>query len=219
MEPTDALQLIENALRLAIRRVLGEEWIGVSGAPVRDSLEEKRAAEAKRRDGAPIPNDLLEYVETYHLTGMVLKNWERFQPVFDDKKRTEVYFGVVHDVRNTVAHSRTLMAFERDLLSGVAGQIRAQVAAFRGAVDESSLYYPLIERVFDSLGNEGITTDGTGYQTPVARLAVGEVVTFTASAFAADGNEVIWKLQKTPRSVHVSTNQVEVGRGDDVELG
>lgn len=218
MEPTNALQLIENALRLCIRRVLGDAWLDAPAAPDRQQLEDKRLAESKRRDGAVTSDDLLEYAETYHLTGMVLKNWEAFKPVFKDRKRTEVYFNQVEDVRNSIAHSRTLMTFERDLLSGVAGQIRAQVSRFRSDVDQSTLYYPLIEQIHDSLGNGERDDEGVSYQKPVARFDVGEVVTFTASAFAADGNEVIWKLQKTSPSRYLSTEQMEVARGDSVEF-
>lgn len=217
MDPTDALRAIETALRLSIHKVLGDSWLAVSGAPDRSSLEEKRQAEAKRRDGAVTSDALLEYTEIYHLTQMVLRNWEPFKPVFKDKKRTEVYFGVVEDVRNTIAHSRDLIAFERDLLSGIAGQLRAQVSRFRNDLDGSTVYYPLIEKVQDGFGNPGLAASEHGYERPVARVDVGEELTFTGTAFAADGNPVIWKIQKT-NSRHISIEQIEVAHGDTVEF-
>lgn len=61
--------------------------------------------ERTRRDGAATSSDLLEYVETYHLTTMIKQNWEAFKQVFDDRQRTLVDFNVVEDVRNSIAHS------------------------------------------------------------------------------------------------------------------
>lgn len=218
MQPADALHLTENALRLCIRQVLGDDaWLKAPGAPDRAKLEERRAAESKRRSGVVASEDLLEYTETYHLTSVVLRNWASFKPVFKDHKRTEVYFKIVEDFRNSIAHSRMLMIFERELLSGVAGHIRAQVAHFRSMRDESTRYYPLIEDIHDSLGNS-IPTDDIAYQSPLARFDVGDVVSFTGSAFAANGLEVIWMLQKTSPSRHVSTEQREVARGETVEF-
>ncbi len=217
MDATDALRAIETALRLSIHKVLDDRWLSAHGAPDRARLEEKRTAEAKRRDGAVTSDELLEYTETYELTRMVLRNWESFQPVFKDKKRTEVYFGIVADVRNTIAHSRDLISFECDLVSGIAGQLRAQVSRFRNDLDGSTVYYPLIEKVRDSFGNPGLTEGENGYDKPVARVDVCEEVTFTGGAFSADGNPVIWKIQKT-NTRHISTEQIEVARGDTVEF-
>lgn len=165
MEPTDALRSIETALRLAIREVFGYEWIGAKGAPDEEKLRERGVEEEKRRDGAVVSRDLLDYTETYHLTGIISDNWEKFQPVFKDKGRTLAYFGVIEDVRNSVAHSRDLVPFERDLISGIAGQLRNQVALFRSSEDQSARYYPKIERIVDGFGIEGIP-DGYGFDTP-----------------------------------------------------
>jgi hypothetical protein len=92
VEPTDALRSIETALRLVIRDVLGDEgWLAAAGSPDRAPLEQKRTEENKRRDGAAVSSNLLDYTETYQLTNLVLKNWESFKPVFSDKARTESF--------------------------------------------------------------------------------------------------------------------------------
>jgi hypothetical protein len=195
MEPSDALRSIETALRLVIRDVLGPtEWLRAPGAPDEAKLQERRAEEDRRRDGAVVSNNLLDYTETYHLTGLIEENWEKFQPVFKDKTRTLAYFGVIKDVRNSVAHSRDLVPFERDLISGVAGQLRNQVSLFRSAEQNpSSRYYPLIESVKDHFGREGakeaIATIRRG-----PRLEVASVLTFTGSAFNARSNPVKWQV-------------------------
>lgn len=45
-------------------------------------------------------------------------------------------------LRNSVAHSRGILAFEEALLSGIAGQIRNQVTIFMSIQDPSGDYYP-----------------------------------------------------------------------------
>jgi len=72
--------------------------------------------------------------------------------VFDDKKRTEVYFGILEDFRNPSAHSRELATFERELLSGISTQLRNQVALYRTALDPANAHYPLIESIIDCFG-------------------------------------------------------------------
>lgn len=193
--------------------MLGDKWIDAKGAPGRSGLEAKREEERRRRDGAATSSELLEYVETYHLTAIIEGNWEAFKKVFGDRQRTLAYFHIVDDVRNSIAHSRDLMEFERDLVSGIAGQIRSQVSMHRALVDDSSNYYPSIEMVTDSFGTQG---EDTHYAIPTTRVDAGDVLTFTASAFSSDGRPVIWYIQKTKRSQYVSTVRDEVARGDSV---
>lgn len=213
MDPSDSLRAIEVALRLAIRHVLGDDWVNAKGAPDRPPLEAKREEERKRRDGAATSGDLLEYVETYHLTTMIHKNWEEFKQVFGDRQRTLVYFKVLEDVRNSIAHSRDLMEFERDLVSGIAGQVRSQVSMYRASVDGSSNYYPRIEKVTDGFGTPG---EEAHYGIPTTRVDMGDLLTFTGSAFSADGRPVTWYIQRTKGAQYVSTERQEVARGDSV---
>lgn len=214
MDPMQALRSAETALRLAITRVLGDSWALAAGAPEVKSLEKKRDEEKARRDGAVASQDLLDYTETYQLTHLIQKNWEVFKPVFQDSKRTFVYFGILLDVRNTVAHSRDLLKFEKDLLAGISGQIRNQVALFRSEQDESTRYYPLFERIVDSFGTVG---ENTLADPPSNRIDVGAELHFSGSAFGANGTPVTWKLQRTKRGKYVSTESMRIGTGDRLE--
>jgi hypothetical protein len=184
VEPTDALRAIEVALRLAVRQVLGgTEWLKAKGAPEREKLAERQEVEVKRRDGTVVSEDLLDYTETYHLTELVKKNWDSFSPVFVDKKRTEAFFGVIEDVRNSIAHSRDLVPFERDLITGIAGLLRNQVALYRsGAIDAAAQHYPLIESLKDSFGRDGHPLGGAPGRFSRIRLEVGDVITFVGKA-------------------------------------
>ncbi|MGH3760514.1 hypothetical protein [Actinophytocola sp.] len=213
MEPTDALRAIENGLRLVIRDQLGVDgWSKALGAPDLERLEARRVEETKRRDGVAVSDDLLNFTETYHLTALVEKNWERFKPVFDDRARTLTYFGIIKDLRNSIAHSRELVPFERDLMSGIAGHLRSQISLFRSGQNESTRYYPLIETVCDSFGNEGAARTQGGQRR--VRLEVGQQLQFSGSAFSARGKTVKWFLARDLN--HWMIGNDEVAAGDDV---
>jgi len=193
MEPTLALSVIETSLRLIIQSRL-PDWETNSAAPDVVTLREKQTEEARRRDGAVVSSELLDFTNTYDLTKLITSNWEAFKPVFDDKRRTETYFSVLEDFRNTIAHSRELLEFERDQLSGIAGLIRNQVAIARSSTNKSSDFYPLIEKVVDRFGNGPSAAIWSSLEREEIRLEVGDELVFTVSANPASGQEALWKL-------------------------
>jgi len=216
MEPTEALRSIESALRIVIRDALGEKWKTSPGAPDIEKLEARRKEEISRRDGVIVSDDLLNFTETYHLTNIIEKNWQSFNPVFDDMKRTLAYFGILKDVRNSVAHSRDLVPFERDLLSGIVGHLRNQVSLFRSSDDTPTRYYPLIESLKDSFGEAGRNVGAITFGTPL-RIDVDQIIAFTGSAFSASSKPVSWWLQSMPEH-SVYQEPVKVAEGDDVTI-
>jgi len=222
VEATDALHSIETVLRILIMEVLGNDsWLTAPGAPDRSRLEEKQREEAKRRDGVALLSPrLIDYAETYHLTNLIAKSWDRFQPALLDKGRTMAYFGVVEDVRNSIAHNRELVPFERELISGIAGQIRNQVSIYRSAQSAEARYYPLIEEVRDNFGNLGRGhrskarhDDGRKH---FMRLDVGDIIYFEGSAFDARGKGFRWLLRPCTRGWHRAGNRraIDVAEGD-----
>lgn len=225
-DPASALQAAENALRLAVRSVLGDAW---QGSLDLDSLRQKQEEDRKRREGVVVVDDLLNYVEFYQLTSIILKQWEQFKPVFDDKKRTEVWLATLEDVRNAIAHSRQLVEYERYLVSGISGQIRNLVTLYRTNAIPANAHYAIIESVRDNFG-----TVGTGdfqlamqedYQTH-PRLEVGDTLSFTCSGSDGRGRELDWILYaKDHLGLYIALEgqpQPEArlvrGRGNDIVL-
>jgi hypothetical protein len=194
VEPTEALESIDTALRLVIRQVLGSiTWLQARDAPSQQELSRRQTNDDKRRDGVVVSNDLLNYAYTRELTGVIESNWHQFEPVFSDEFRTAALFGIVNGVRNAIAHGRDLVPYERELISGIAGQLRNQVSLYRSTgADPSSQYYPLIESVKDSFGTEGATLYPD--RTHIIRLDVGQTVTFTGHAFNATGRTLKWRM-------------------------
>lgn len=210
MEPSAALQSIETSLRLIVELRL-PEWQSQLSQPKLDALTEKHREEHRRRDGVVASDRLLDYTDTYLLTDLILKNWELFKATFDDKRRTEAFFGVLADVRNAIAHSRDLAPFERELLSGVAGHIRNMVAMDRGKSDPSAAFYPLIERASDAFNEAGARTEYS-VSTPLKRLNVGDVVVFELSAYEARAKSNRWTVD----APHLDEKVLWEGSGSDV---
>ncbi|MGK4596568.1 hypothetical protein [Amycolatopsis sp. w19] len=212
LKPNRALKSIEVALRLAIRSTLGENWLNANGAPEQPKLEDRRSEEQRRRDGTHVSDDLLNYTEMYHLTGLIEKNWEAFKPVLGDKQRTTAFFGVVNDVRNSIAHSRDLVFFEEQLLSGIAGQLRNQISIYRSRLhNPSAQYYPLIEEIRDNFGHRGLGVDDRGAFTPFVRLEVGDTLTFTGSAFATLERALEWSVCKSKGGIEFPPREAAIG--------
>lgn len=209
-DPAQALQAVENALRLAVRAVC-PEWQAKLDDTTR--LEGKQSEEAKRRDGALVSNDLLDYVEFHQLTGLILKDWDAFKPIFDDKRRTETWFGALLDVRNAIAHSRRLLDYERHLTIGVSGQIRNQVTLYRTREQPSTAHYAVIERVQDNFGQVGLTEYelycGGGQVAP--RLEVGDTVTIECNGSDSRGREIEWIVRSQQMNDHITSFERATG--------
>lgn len=223
MDPAKALSRIENSLRIAIRERL-PKWQSLLDSEAAEKLNNKATEEAKRRDGTVASADLLDYTETYQLTGLILKQWDQgsFKDVFDDLARTKVFLGVVEDYRNAVAHGRDLLAYEADLLSGVAGQLRNQVALYRSSATTRARYYPLIERAEDSFGRPGADPKSTNtIPNQAMRFDVGDVYTVKASAISAGRDfEIRWTLDVKPYADPAlgAVGGEVYASGDDVEI-
>jgi hypothetical protein len=192
MEPSEAVNVVEAVLRLAIRDVLGEGWRGVPGVDL-PTLEERRTEEGKRRNGAVVDEDLLAYTHLWDLQQIVLRRWEQFKPIFKDQSRFKVYMGRLDDFRNAPMHSRTLLPFERDLLSGIAGEFRNVLTLWRSERAPDMSWYPRIESVTDSLGHSLDPNEAT-VRVP-ARLQVGEVLTFRCVGWDPQDRDLTWTLK------------------------
>lgn len=235
MEPAGALNAIETVLRLAIVNVLGDDWLKAKGAPDKEELASRQHEESKRRDGTVTSNNLIDFTEFHHIKNIIEKNWDAFKIVFDNmgrtitfisvaeeaKRRTASYLDIVADVRNSVAHSRDLVPFERDLLSGIAGHFQNMVSIYRSGNEDSMNYYPKIEQVVDNFGITGAAGFAAGVTTG-PRLDVGTRLTFTGSATNARGKPVKWQLLRTTADHPDVTGYYgtieEVGEGDNIAI-
>lgn len=207
MDPSNALNVVETVLRNAIRFTFSVSWMDRAGAPSAEKLAERHTTEISRRKGSVVSSDLLDYTMTHELTHFVEKNWEEFKPIFNDFPRTKEFFRIVNSIRNTIAHNRSLLPFEENLVSGIAGQLSNQVSLFLGSAEVSGHYYPLIESAVDSFGQEGTEWRVQPYVESFIRVDVGQQVILRARAVSARGKNVAWQLSSpsTVRVLHDTT--------------
>lgn len=186
-------------LRSAIRYAFPDgAWIDATGAPPESFLLGRQENERAARQGAGGSADLLDFADTGHLAAIVEGNWDRFSPVFGDEARTRTYLDILRSVRNTVAHSRALVPFERDLLSGAAQHLGNLLAIYRTAADGPEAHYPSIESLTDNFGRPAGRLPHLD-QSPV-RLQVGDRVRWEGRAVDPRGRGLLWYVTIGPYS-------------------
>ena len=146
---------------------------------------------------------MLDFSMFYQLHKLIKTNWESFIPVFGkNAKRLEVWIAEAESVRDAIAHERPLTPHERDLLSGIAGQVRNQISIFRTNSLTANGYYPIIDSVRDNFGRAGISADSPGafgvflsLDQPAIRIDVGQKVTFECRGADPRDRVLTWGLR------------------------
>jgi hypothetical protein len=195
MEPYEAVNSLEASLRGLIQDVLGDRWIDNSGVSA-EALEQRRTEETARRKGAAVEQNLLAYTHIYEIRKVIEKNWDKFKQALIEKKRFDIYMDRVEDFRNAPMHSRELLPFERDLLSGIVGEVRNLSTLFRSQQGPDRKHYPVVESIVDSFGIEvDLTPNSLGTLTKI-RVQVGDKVQFACRAWDAQDRQLTWSIVK-----------------------
>ena len=184
------------------KRRFGDGWLSVVASQKQSTdWSERCVAEAARvkRGVAAVPEVGLSYANFYDLLTIADKHWEELAPALDKKAITFRLLERFEQLRNSVAHGRPLLAFERDLLSGIAGQIRNQVTIFMSTQDDAGEYYPRIESITDSFGHRidsagSVDHELAGSQITGKVLRPGDVVTYTAIGTDPQDRTLRWRL-------------------------
>lgn len=210
LEPSVALSMCETALRElmvhAYGAAYGEAWLSkVASSEQIESWAQRAADESSAR--APkgvlaVANTGLAYSNFYDLLTIAEKHWEPLSGALGKKAAALALLKRLDNLRNSVAHSRPLLPFEQDLLSGIAGQIRNQVTIFMSAQDPAGDIYPRIESVTDQFGRriESSTVDGEMAGSAPGHdvvLRPGDSVTFNCVGIDPQGRGLQWRLDSS----------------------
>ncbi|TFV89903.1 hypothetical protein [Blastococcus sp. CT_GayMR16] len=206
--PGDLINRFEGVLRELIRAVLGQDWHEGAGIDL-EKLREKQEYERGRRRGVVISEDLLAFTEHLQLAKIIDKHWVRFAKILGDKKRWTVYSDRISAIRNAPMHGRQLLYFEQQLLAGMTGEIGNIVAQYRSSQGPDAAWYPVIESVTDSFGND-VTKD----RRPPTRLSVGDTVRFTCVGRDPQDRALTWTLELKRKA----NRKVDEAIGSQVEL-
>lgn len=226
LDPTVALETCENALRQlmthAYRDAYGDDWLDrITTEDQRNEWAGRAATEQTTRKGvAVVPSVGLAYANFYELLSFVENHWEPLAPALGKRATTVAMLKRFDNLRNTVAHHRELVTFEKELYSGIAGQTRNQVTIFMTTQDPAGDHYPRIESVIDSFGNtyNGEAPDliNHGIETAIV-LHPGDVVTFTATAFDGQDRDLRFELRASLLGIEPRQKVIEKA-GRPVEL-
>lgn len=203
LDPAEALTTCERALRqlfgLAYSDAFGSEWLShIASSEKLESWCERRDAERRSREKRgvlQVDDTALAYAEFYDLCAIAEKHWGPLGPALGKQSQTLPLLHRFNRLRNTVAHSRPLLSFEADLLSGIAGEIRNRVTVYMTKQDPAGDHYARIESVTDSFGRVA-TGEGAGggniVMEPDVRVQVGDVITFDCEGHDPKGRALSW---------------------------
>lgn len=218
-----ALTTVERALRQlmehAYRKQFGDSWLErISTTEQRtkwSGLAEEEQKKRGRRGVSQVPGAGLDYVHMHDLREIVRLHWDPLAEALKGQTEVLVLLKRFDDLRNTVAHSRSLVSFEEDLLAGIAGDIRNRVAIYMSKQDPHGEFFPRIESVQDHLGNEPTSTQLINPERvancfPDVILRPGDVVQFQCSGVDPQGRQLEWTYSKSGILMW-RNEQIEVG--------
>ena len=205
LEPALALISFESALRelmaYAYGRDFGVDWLEkVSTADQRARWRQRRAESLGRtkRGVAEIEPIGLAWSECYELLGILDAFWEPVAEALGEKAKVMPLLRRFNALRNDVAHSRPLLPFESDLLSGIAGQIRNMVTIYMSREAPGGELYPRIESISDNYGNRitpGLDqVQGQPVLETDTTLHPGDVVILDCIGWDPEGRALIWTV-------------------------
>jgi HEPN superfamily Swt1-like protein len=187
MDATQALRDTENSLRDFIadrlEKMLGPTWedqLGVSPEKVA-KWRNRREEERTRLRGAGIEERLLYYSDFYDISTILRKHWSHFQDALLELKAVEMWLSELERYRDSDAHRRELFTYQKHLILGISGEIRARLVRFRSKMDDIDSHFPRIEAARDSLGATWIPGRGAVFSTP-STVRVADTIEFVVTA-------------------------------------
>ena len=192
-------------------RAYGAGWLErVSNPDQRATWRERYEDEVMRRPGVlAVPPVGLEYSELYELIDIAKNHWQPIAPALGKQADILPLLKHVRRIRNTPAHSRDVVPFERELLSGIAGEVRSRVTVHMTTQGPDGDPYPRIESVVDSFGDAATMLPYIGEIAGGSKrhtlLSPGDIVNFTCVGLDPRGRDLHWYLE-SPRGAEGRTD-------------
>lgn len=185
----------ENALRSIICILIGQQddsAYGVTSERIQ-KWKEKREVDRLKSQGTQLETRLIYYSDFYDLETIIYKNWLKFKPIFNDKKRFEILHAEIELYRNTLAHGREILSFQLSLLKGIVGDLKNQILKYHSKNMNIDDYFIKILKVSDNFGN--IWEHGDLHTKWIDQiLRVGDTLEFVIDAFDPKGREIEFSI-------------------------
>jgi len=200
MDTTQSLKDTENSLRdfiqMMLSKIHGSEWIEKSGvAPDRISRwNERMVIEQKKHTSGTIDERLIYYADFYDLKTILHKNWSIiFSKVFGEWKEMETLLSILEKYRDTDAHRRELLSFQKHLILGIGGEIRSKIVKYRSMDETGKEYFPRFESVRDNYGNIWTPEKESAIHTSII-LRPGDKIEFIVTASDPEGLPLFFRI-------------------------
>lgn len=230
-----ALVVCEQSLRRLITEVGHKQrpdWLNVwTSEAQRNRWAERFEAERAGRGTKGVSGvsiSPLDYAHFYELVKILDKQWQHVAVALGEKRVTYSLLLRFEGLRDAVAHSRDVVPFEQDLLSGIAGEIRNRVAIYLSEVDNAGTVYPVINSVQDNFGNI-FTPNGRGTVITSAPITLhpGDRLLLELTGTDPQNRALVWTASANGRTLETVTTSgpaqlgwdvVEVDVGDNSRL-
>jgi hypothetical protein len=99
-----------------------------------------------------VGTSLLHYATFMELSDVIVLQWPLFEAVFNDKTEFRSTMLKLTNLRDPDAHRRPLMSWQKNLIMGLAGELRTRIVRFRADRLNPLDYKPRFVSAFDSEG-------------------------------------------------------------------
>lgn len=89
-------------------------WASQVPEATRKKVETRKAQEQKNKWHQPRSRDEIDYIDFGDMPGIILKNWEDFEDLFETQDWVKSRFGDLEKSRNVIAHNNVLEETEID---------------------------------------------------------------------------------------------------------
>ncbi|TVR38634.1 MAG: hypothetical protein EA392_09165 [Cryomorphaceae bacterium] len=188
MEIARELKDTSNALREFVASVLdrnlGVDWLIECGLPeerIEAWRRKKAGAEAQVMPMAGAEHPIF-FAPLEDIAELLKIHWDtEFYAVFGDLETTVVFIRTLEKYLDPDMARRELFIFQKHLVLGVSGELRARIIAYRSMLEVGKEGFPRIESVKDSFGN--LWTVGKPMRIKTnSTLRVGDVVEYIITA-------------------------------------
>jgi len=144
----------ENTLRRVIILVLGTDDGNYKVTEDRISIWKEKKENARKKSKNTLKEErLIYYSDFYNLKSIINKNWEKFVPIFHNKKRFEVFFDEMESFRNEIAHGRDLTSSQENMIAGILNDLKTLIAIYHNKNEMKDDYFIKVLKICDNLGN------------------------------------------------------------------
>jgi hypothetical protein len=216
----------ENQLRTIISISVGIQD-GTDFGVTEERIEkwiEKREAERNKYKQVLLEPRIIYYSDFYDLKNIISKKWELIKPILNDKKRFEIFFDEVEKFRNTEAHGRELLTYQKNLLNGIVNDLKTQLIIYHNKNMNTDDYFIKLLKVSDSLGSSWEYGE-SAHKFTSKTLRVGDTIEFIIEAFDPKGREIEYelytkgfKLKSKENSLQIKITNEMVGKQSGIDI-